>query len=144
MEYVGIQTQKSRNDFRSMLLLFMFPCLVTGMVYLFCLALAWLGLIGSLLPRSRVARPDGRHHGGRGSGRRKSMVSCQLRVPAIGTLCLRGRLDMVHYSIFFQHSDNQGVHGSKVTGEKGRQTCLQPGREPLHEPGYENAEDKHQ
>ena len=92
MEYVGIQTQKSRNDFRSMLLLFMFPCLVTGMVYLFCLALAWLGLMD-------------------------------------GTMA--------------EEADNQGVHGGKVTGEKGRQTCLQPGREPLHEPGHEDAEDKH-
>lgn len=46
MEYVGIQTQKSRNDFRSMLLLLMFPCLVVGMVYLFCLILAWLGMEG--------------------------------------------------------------------------------------------------
>ena len=48
---------------------------------------------------------------------------------------------MVCNSIFSQYSDNQGVHGGKVTGEKGRQTCLQPGREPLHEPGHENAED---
>ena len=46
MGYVGIQTQKSRNDFRSMLLLFMFPCLVVGMVYLFCIMLAWLGITG--------------------------------------------------------------------------------------------------
>ena len=35
MEYIGIQTQKRRNDFRSMLLLFMFPCLVLAMVYIF-------------------------------------------------------------------------------------------------------------
>ena len=48
MGYVGIQTQKSRNDFRSMLLLFMFPCLILGMVYLFCLILAWLGLTGAV------------------------------------------------------------------------------------------------
>ena len=53
MEYVGIQTQKSRNDFRSMLLLFMFPCLVTGMVYLFCLALAWLGLMDGTMAGRR-------------------------------------------------------------------------------------------
>ena len=130
MEYVGIQTQKSRNDFRSMLLLFMFPCLVTGMVYLFCLALAWLGLMDGTMAEEAAAEGSLWYH-------------ANSAVPAIGTLCLRGRLDMVHYSIFFQHSDNQGVHGSKVTGEKGRQTCLQPGREPLHEPGYENAEDKH-
>lgn len=42
MEYVGIQTQKSRNDARSIVLLLMFPCLVVGMVYLFCLIIAWL------------------------------------------------------------------------------------------------------
>lgn len=55
MEYVGIQTQKSRNDFRSMLLLFMFPCLVTGMVYLFCLALAWLGLMDGTMAEEAAA-----------------------------------------------------------------------------------------
>lgn len=39
MKYVGIQAQKSRNDFYSLLLLFMFPVLVIGMLYLFCLIL---------------------------------------------------------------------------------------------------------
>ena len=38
-----------------MLLLFMFPCLVTGMVYLFCLALAWLGLIGGTMAEEAAA-----------------------------------------------------------------------------------------
>jgi heat shock protein HtpX len=37
MKYVGIQTQKRRNNFRSLLLLFLFPCLVVGLTYLFCL-----------------------------------------------------------------------------------------------------------
>lgn len=36
MEYVGIQTQKSRNNFRSLLLLCLFPCLVIALVFLFC------------------------------------------------------------------------------------------------------------
>lgn len=36
MQYVGIQTQQSRNNFRSLLLLFLFPCLVAGLTYLFC------------------------------------------------------------------------------------------------------------
>lgn len=36
MQYVGIQTQQSRNNFRSLLLLCLFPCLVIGLVYLFC------------------------------------------------------------------------------------------------------------
>lgn len=60
MKYVGIQTQKSRNDFFSMLLLFMFPCLVIGLVYLFCVVLVKLGLAGntepegSLLSASRI------------------------------------------------------------------------------------------
>lgn len=48
MEYVGIQTQKSRNDFRSMLLLFMFPCLVIGLVYLFCVVMVKLGVAGNM------------------------------------------------------------------------------------------------
>jgi heat shock protein HtpX len=37
MKYIGIQTQKRRNNFRSMLLLLLFPCLVTGLTWLFCL-----------------------------------------------------------------------------------------------------------
>lgn len=48
MEYIGIQTQKSRNDFRSMLLLFMFPCLVIGLVYLFCVVMVKLGVAGNM------------------------------------------------------------------------------------------------
>lgn len=36
MQYVGIQTQQSRNNFRSLLLLLLFPCLVIGLVFLFC------------------------------------------------------------------------------------------------------------
>lgn len=44
MEYVGIQTQQSRNNFRSMLLLCMFPCLVVGLTYLFCFLLHYLAM----------------------------------------------------------------------------------------------------
>lgn len=36
MQYVGIHTQQSRNNFRSLLLLLLFPCLVVGLVFLFC------------------------------------------------------------------------------------------------------------
>ena len=36
MQYVGIQTQQSRNNFRSLLLLCLFPCLVMGLLFLFC------------------------------------------------------------------------------------------------------------
>lgn len=36
MQYVGIQTQKSRNNFRSLLLLCLFPLLVCVLVLLFC------------------------------------------------------------------------------------------------------------
>lgn len=42
MQYVGIQTQKSRNNIRSLLLLILFPCLVIGLTYLFCFLLNWL------------------------------------------------------------------------------------------------------
>ena len=119
MEYVGIQTQKSRNDFRSMLLLFMFPCLVTGMVYLFCLALAWLGLMDGTMAEEAAAEGSLWYHAN------------------------SAFLQSVPYAFGGVLIDNQGVHGGKVTGEKGRQTCLQPGREPLHEPGHEDAEDKH-
>ena len=42
MQYIGIQTQQSRNNFRSLFLLFLFPCLVVGLTYLFCYLLHWL------------------------------------------------------------------------------------------------------
>ncbi len=41
MEYVGIQTQQSRNNARSLLLLCLFPCLVVGLVFAFCYGLNW-------------------------------------------------------------------------------------------------------
>ena len=43
MQYVGIQTQQSRNNARSMLLLLLFPVLAVGLTFLFCYILAWFG-----------------------------------------------------------------------------------------------------
>lgn len=43
MQYVGIQTQQSRNNLRSAFLLFLFPCLVTGLLYLSCYLLILFG-----------------------------------------------------------------------------------------------------
>lgn len=43
MQYVGIQTQQSRNNRRSVLLLFLFPCLVAALLYLACYLLAAMG-----------------------------------------------------------------------------------------------------
>ena len=42
MQYVGIQTQQSRNNARSLFLLFLFPCLVGVLSYLFCYLLVML------------------------------------------------------------------------------------------------------
>lgn len=42
MKYVGIETQQRRNNFRSLLLLGLFPCLVVGLLFLFCYLLAGL------------------------------------------------------------------------------------------------------
>lgn len=36
MAYIGIHAQKSKNNFLSLLLLFLFPCLVIILVYVFC------------------------------------------------------------------------------------------------------------
>lgn len=36
MKYVGIQTQQRRNNFRSLLLLCLFPCLVVALLFVFC------------------------------------------------------------------------------------------------------------
>jgi heat shock protein HtpX len=36
MNYVGIHTQQSRNNYRSLLLLFLFPGLLLGLLFLFC------------------------------------------------------------------------------------------------------------
>lgn len=43
MKYVGLETQRRRNNFRSLLLLALFPCLVIGMLFLFCYLLTGLG-----------------------------------------------------------------------------------------------------
>ncbi|MCR2000164.1 M48 family metallopeptidase [Bacteroides acidifaciens] len=43
MQYVGIQTQQSRNNTRSAFLLFLFPCLVTALLYLSCYLLVLFG-----------------------------------------------------------------------------------------------------
>ena len=42
MQYVGIHTQQSRNNFRSLLLLCLFPCLVVGLLFVFCYLLVYL------------------------------------------------------------------------------------------------------
>ncbi|MBQ6751379.1 MAG: M48 family metallopeptidase [Bacteroidaceae bacterium] len=36
MQYVGIQTQIARNNWNSMVLLLMFPCIILGMLWVFC------------------------------------------------------------------------------------------------------------
>ena len=42
MQYVGIQTQQSRNNLHSAFLLFLFPCLVAALLYLACyLLILW-------------------------------------------------------------------------------------------------------
>lgn len=41
MQYVGIQTQQSRNNFCSLLLLCLFPCLVVGLLFVFCYLLVY-------------------------------------------------------------------------------------------------------
>ncbi|MCD8186758.1 MAG: M48 family metallopeptidase [Rikenellaceae bacterium] len=43
MQYVGIQTQKTRNNLRSLLLLVLFPILVAALSWVFCYLLVWLG-----------------------------------------------------------------------------------------------------
>lgn len=43
MKYVGIQTQQRRNNFRSLLLLCLFPCLVVGLLFIFCYLLVGAG-----------------------------------------------------------------------------------------------------
>ena len=41
MQYVGLHTQQARNNFRSVLLLCLFPCLVILLTFLFCILLAF-------------------------------------------------------------------------------------------------------
>lgn len=49
MQYVGIMTQQRRNNFRSGLLLTLFPIIMLGMVFLFFLIMD--GLFGTPLVR---------------------------------------------------------------------------------------------
>ena len=44
MGYVGLHTQQVRNNFRSILLLCLFPCLVVAMTFLFCLLFVLLAV----------------------------------------------------------------------------------------------------
>lgn len=54
MQYVGIQTQQSRNNFRSLLLLFLFPCLIVGLTYLFCYLLNLLAYQGDGMSTAQI------------------------------------------------------------------------------------------
>lgn len=45
MKYVGLQTQIWRNNRNSIILLFMFPVILLGMVFAFIAAMDWFGLI---------------------------------------------------------------------------------------------------
>lgn len=47
MEYIGIQTQKNRNNISSLLLILMFPVLVSILVYMFFFILSWINFKGS-------------------------------------------------------------------------------------------------
>lgn len=47
MQYVGIHTQQSRNNLRSGLLLFLFPCLVAVLTYLFCFLMVMVAINNS-------------------------------------------------------------------------------------------------
>ena len=44
MKYVGIHTQQASNNFKSLLLLLLFPCIMLGMVYLFLVIINYLGV----------------------------------------------------------------------------------------------------
>ena len=44
MRYVGIYTQQASNNFKSLLLLLLFPCIMLGMVYLFLVIINYLGV----------------------------------------------------------------------------------------------------
>ena len=44
MKYVGIHTQQATNNFKSLLLLLLFPCILLGMVYLFLVIINYLGV----------------------------------------------------------------------------------------------------
>ena len=47
MQYVGIHTQQSRNNLRSGLLLFLFPCLVAVLTYVFCFLMVTVAINNS-------------------------------------------------------------------------------------------------
>lgn len=44
MKYVGIHTQQANNNFKSLLLLILFPCILLGVVYLFLVILNYLSV----------------------------------------------------------------------------------------------------
>jgi heat shock protein HtpX len=58
MKYIGIQTQKRKNNFRSLLLLMLFRCLVVGLTYLFILLAPRLGLADVFDQEQRLQAGD--------------------------------------------------------------------------------------
>ena len=56
MQYVGIQTQQSRNNFRSLLLLCLFPCLVMGLLFAFCYLLHLLAMNDDGLTQAEILK----------------------------------------------------------------------------------------
>jgi heat shock protein HtpX len=57
MKYIGIQTQKRRNNTRSLFLLLLFPCLIAGLTYLFCFLTASVVLPQDAAPEASAGAP---------------------------------------------------------------------------------------
>lgn len=110
MQYVGIQTQQSRNNRRSVFLLFLFPCLVAALLYLACYLLVALGHDESMeTGMLEMINP--------------LFSKCPPYTMGIVLICS---------CCFLVNTSLSKLPQVKAARPQGEQTCLQSGREPLH------------
>lgn len=104
MQYIGIQTQQNRNNIRSVFLLFLFPCLVGVLSYLFCYLLV-------MLTQEQYVDYS-----------RMDMVN-DIFLQSIPYI-IGGVDDLVPYCLFCQHKHYQSCYRSKDTGTQREQAHL--------------------
>ena len=101
MQYVGIHTQQSRNNFRSLLLLCLFPCLVVGLLFVFCYLLVYL------------TQGDAPHYYQVGVTDRSVALFIEM-----ASLCIGRRIHLVSDCLLCQYFHHQRCYGSRPLERK--------------------------
>ena len=125
MQYVGIQTQQSRNNFRSLLLLCLFPCLVMGLLFAFCYLLHLLAMNDDGLTGAELL--------GYSTG-----MFIHLAPYVLG-----GVLIWFIIAYFANTSIINSATGSEPLSRMENKKGIQLSGKPMYEPGNENAQDQY-